>query len=662
MSGPNIDAPNFSGTNIRTATFELTQELFHNLNADLGFFRQSIDQTTVQTVGQVTPVTINVDTNALLLNGSPNPFVGQPFESDSQPDVFRRPETNTNWRASLEYTLDTKDYVPGWLQWLGHHRFMTVYSKHDDWNETDRYRAEIIGGDPGYLPANATEGSSVLNNWSYASNGSGYARWYYLGTTGTNSAITQAGGRIGAPSFGGSTAANINTYNYTTNQWQGAPVSLASELFFAGTPGDTENIQDQKTYFWQSYFWNDRIVGTIGANHDQVTSRQTVFPATQNLEYIGGIAQPGVNQEYGANQYVGGNTLTQGFVTRPFSHWDGIDNAAAKGNIVAGVIRSLGFTFTKSNNFNPPSGFQTDYFGNPLAKPTGTEKDYGIEVSTPDNKLYAKLTWYNQSNENAPFSPVEQARVEYTDITQLHDWAVEVTQIRDNISNPTTDPNFGNTTTYPVSATQQAQINQLTGLPTNYTFGQNPINGGVATGQNTTTATSKGVDLELVYNPTPNWTIKVTGGKQKSANSSIEPQALAYIAYRMAGDPKATNYSTAGLPAWTAYSAPDLSTTIIKKDGTPLYLGSFWNGYGYDSNVPYNGTNGGPTTSSIYYQNVVGSVVAATTSSVGAAVPNEHEYSGSVISNYGFTEGKLKGWNVGTGLTWQGPSDRGLLR
>jgi outer membrane receptor protein involved in Fe transport len=653
LSGPNIDAPNFSNTKIHTYNVEITQEILPNLNADLGFFRQEVQQTTQQFVGQVSPVSITIDTNALLPTGQANPYVGQPFEQDSQADVFRRPETNTNWRASLEYSLDFHNKVPVWLDWLGHHRFMTVYSKHDDWNETDRYRAEIIGGEPGYQPTNAFVSTVPANNWSYASNGSGYARWYYLGSPGGSGAsISKAGGKLGNAGFGGQTSATINTYNYTANAWQSAPVTLGSELFFAGTPGDTQNIQDQKTYFWQSFFWNDRIVGTVGANHDQVSNRQTIFPANQYQEYIGGYAQPSVNQQYSPYQYVGGNTTTEGVVVRPFSHWGWIDDAAVKGNVLAGFIRTIGFTFNKANNFNPPSGFQTDYFGAPLGKPTGNEKDYGIEISTPDNRLYAKLTWFKGTNENAPFTPVEAARVLYTDVTQLHDWAVEVTQIRDHISDPATDPNFGNTTVYPVGAAQQAEIAQLTGLPYTYTFGQSPT-GGLATGSNTTTATAKGADLEIVYNPLPNWTIKVTGGKQKSGNSSVEPQAQAYVAYRLKGDPTAKGFNPNGLPAWTGYTASDLPNVITKKDGTPLYLGNFWNGYGYDGNVPYNGTNGGPTTSSLYYQNVVGSVIAATTSSVGAAVPNEHEYSGSMLTNYMFDRGPLKNFSMGTGLTWQ---------
>ena len=650
-NGVNIDAPNFTNTHSSQYYGEITQEILPNLNADIGFFRQQIAQTTQQFVGQVTPVQVMIDTTAYLPNGTPNPYVGQPFEADAQEDTFVRPEVNQNWRGSLEYTLDLRDHVPDWLNWLGHHRFMAVYSKHDDWNETDRFRLEMVGGEPGYLPTNLFVPTSPPNNWSYASNGSGFQRYYYLGAPGGNGSITQPGARLSAAGFGGQTSAVINTYNYNTNSWQGAPVTLGSELFFAGTPGDTQNIQDQKTYFWQSFFWNDRLVGTLGANHDQVSNRQTVFPANQYQEYIGGIAQPAVNQEYSQYQYVGGNTFTEGLVLRPFSHWGPIDAAANQGNLLAGIFRTLGFTFNKANNFNPPSGFQTDYFGNANGKPQGNEKDYGIEVSTPDNKLFAKLTWFKGTNENSPFSPVEGARVEYTDITQLHDWAVDVVQYRSGID-PRTDPNFGNTTFYPLTSAQQTQVSQLTGLPYTYTFGQVPATGAFATDTNTETATAKGGELEIYYNPVPNWTIHITGAKQKSGFSSIEPQALAYVAYRMAGDPNAKAYSPTGLPAWTSYGAADIPGVITKKDGTTLSLSNFWNGWGYDSNVPYNGTNGGPTTSALYYQNVVGSVISATTSAVGTQVANEREYSSSVLTNYMIDRGPLKNLSFGSGMNW----------
>src|ERR1035438_2567611 len=97
---------------------------------------------------------------------------------------------------------------------------------------------------------------------------------------------------------------------------------------------------------------------------------------------------------------IGGNTYSEGFVIKPFENWAAIDAAANNGNILAGFIRTLGFTFNKSDNFNPPAGTYTDLLGAPLGKPAGTEKDYGLEVATPDKKLYLRMTWYKSSNQN----------------------------------------------------------------------------------------------------------------------------------------------------------------------------------------------------------------------------------------------------------------------
>ena len=111
--------------------------------------------------------------------------------------------------------------------------------------------------------------------------------------------------------------------------------------------------------------------------------------------------QPGTNQlAMESLGEIGGNTYSEGFVVKPFENWAAIDAAANNGNILAGFIRTLGFTFNKADNFNPPTGTYTDLLGKPLGKPAGTEKDYGLEVATPDKKLYLRMTWFKSSNQN----------------------------------------------------------------------------------------------------------------------------------------------------------------------------------------------------------------------------------------------------------------------
>jgi len=87
-------------------------------------------------------------------------------------------------------------------------------------------------------------------------------------------------------------------------------------------------------------------------------------------------------------------------------------------------------TFNKADNFNPPPAFYTDYFGQALGKPQGKEKDYGLEIATPDKKFFLRATWFNTTNENAIVTLTSTGRANYIDQTELKNWATKVVQYR----------------------------------------------------------------------------------------------------------------------------------------------------------------------------------------------------------------------------------------
>ena len=117
-----------------------------------------------------------------------------------------------------------------------------------------------------------------------------------------------------------------------------------------------------------------------------------------------------------------------------------------------------------------------------------------------------------------------------------------------------------------------------------YNYGLNVSpSGGYADVQATNTTTAGGVDLELTYNPMPNWTMKFTAGRQDSKLSAVDSQAQAYIAARM--------------PIWTTIGASDYPNPITnyKAGGSTslLYVGSFFNSY--SGSAATNGPGGTPT-------------------------------------------------------------------
>jgi hypothetical protein len=678
QNGPNTLASDYTISKARTYHLDFQQELLPNLNLDVAFLRQEFKDEENDILNNHAPLRLYVDTNTNLLNGAPNAYVGTSFLQDQSgnTDMFQRPETDQNWRAQLVYSLDLRDKVPGWLQWVGHHRFMAEASTHDDVSQVIRFRYVIDGGDGSYTSNlyQLNNTPAIAGNFNIGGQGGTPYRNQYTGTPGSV-ALTQAPLLIGSPGYGSQQAFNVTTYNYNTGQWVTSGLHQESVAWWGGDSPFQEDVQDQKTYFWQSFFWNDRIVGSLGLNDDVVKNRSVETPenafingvqtATSNnpglVEYTNGAINP--NYKYfvtpwnpigvaGANASlvgpaaytslgeIGGNTYSEGFVIKPFQNWSGIDEAANNGNLLAGFIRTLGFTFNKSDNFNPPAGSYTDAFGVPLPKPSGVEKDYGLEIATPDKKLFLRMNWYRAANQfnTVGVSSTITTRTLYLDVNEMKNWGRYVVELRNGES--PTDPNFDNQTAYPLSNAEQNQIAALTGLPFDYAFGTS-LTDGYRNLVPTNTTSTGGYDLELTYNPLPNWTMKITGGRQDAKISSVDSQAKAYIAYR--------------LPFWESVSAPDYPNVITNfqsKGPTSLvYLGSFWNGYGFDSNAPSNG-GVNPTTVNSYYQGAVGIPLATEEAAQGTQVPGESPYSFRYLTNYNFTSGPLKNLGVGGGLRW----------
>ena len=705
QNGPNIDGTDYTQSKARTYHADFQQNIlsgskFGALDLDVGFFRQEYHDSEMDPDNQHnTGNALYVDTNSYLLNGAPNAHGGSDFITDYQGDGFQHPEINQNWRGMLTYSFDLRDKLPTWLQWLGHHRIMAEASTHDDVQQSIRLRTIIDGGDGSYTSMlyQVNNQPVIPGNWtmeqtlSTPSTQNPY-RWQYMSAPGNNAATIQPG-LVGIPGFGSPTNISAETYNYYTNQWVYS--GLHQNAYAAGGYAITENVQDQKTYYWQSFFWNDRIIGSLGLNDDVVKNRSggTIYNAVINgvptatannaglVTDVNGLPNPALKYDLGPwnpTSYtgvyapgtsqlameslgeVGGNTYSMGFVVKPFENWRAIDAAADNGNIIAGVLRTLGMTFNKADNFNPPTGTYTDLLGNPLGKPQGTEKDYGLEVATPDKKLYLRMTWFKSSNVNN-ISGVSQTltdREMYIDDSDMKDWATHIIELESG-ENPTSTQ-FGNQTVYPISAAQWQAVSALTGLNINWLEsgpgnGQqgtgNTVTGGYSNPEATNTYAAAGYDLELTYNPLPNWTIKFTGSRQSAQLSAVDLQAKAYQAVRM------PYWTTAVAPA--AYSG--VYTNWAGAGSTAItYLGSFWNSYGYGDNTgDTGGPNGGPQTVGNYYNGIVTIPIAVEEAAQGSDVPELTPYSWNVLTNYQVVSGPFKNLGIGGGLRWMSTTVEG---
>lgn len=653
----NTTQANFGAARAATYNVELEQQLLSNLFLSAGWFRQDYDGQENYTISQQQGATLLVDTNTKLINGNPNPYFGLPYIEDFQPDTALNSEVRDNYRVMLAYDLDLTSR-PNWMKWLGHHRLLGMWSREEAERTFSRNRMVMTSADADatlrYLPNKNDNATTGPTGWNYTLNGtaggSGIRRNYYLASPGDPQArVTHSTGTWGNAGWGGPTSGQIEVYNWTTGQFQKDTVGLETALVTSGS-GSNQREVESINFGLQSFLFRDAIVATLGWRHDDYRARSTTLGAI--TDKAGNVIAPALTQpQIYENGYairsnflnrwnrweeLDGNTTTKGVVVRPFKGWRFVETGAEDGSWWYDGLRNLSFTYNVSDNFNPPQAAQVDPFGKPLPKPTGKGKDYGVRLALFQNKLVLGVNWFEATNENErtdAASLLLGRLVSNLDTNIFRDWASTVVRLRSG-----ENPNAANFGTVALTPTQEQQVADLWKLPYNYYTNLGTIGA-------TQTTRADGYEVQLTYNPTRNWTMKLTGGRQVAISDNIAPQYDQWLAVR--------------LPAMKAAVAPDIADYLGGNPATTqTRVSTFWNGYGWNSNVRLTNT-GGQTSPEGYYINVVDSQVGLAKALEGLVAPNQRKYRASYVTNYAFTRGMLNGFGVGGAYRWESKSALG---
>ena len=649
----NINQMNFGHDKNQNFNLELEQEILSNLYLSAGWFRQDFNTTTNYTVAQLNVATLFVDTNKYLPDGTANPYFGKPYVEDQDADRYITDQLDDHYRVMLAYTPDfTRN--EGWTKWLGHHQFMALASR--DESDTKQYRQRI-----NYMDSTSADGKyRYMNNQNNNADGSptgwnfqatSLRRTFYLADPGDpNGTVTQSSGEWNADRFSG----DIKVYDYATNSFKTVNMTTQFNTFDAST-GRSQRMIDSISGAWQSYFWKDRLVGTFGVRKDKfkargatvaaITDPETkvqVSPALTNpVKWVNGVYQTDIAlNRWNAWDKLEGTTRTLGGVFRPFQHWNNIDSKANNGSLVWQFVRDFGVSYNQSSNFNPPPSAQGDAFGNPLPKPTGDGKDYGFQFQLFDRKLFARVNWFEASNDNERTNPgTSISRLEINvDQTLFRNWARTIAMINMGMD-PLDNSTFGVNLTPAVEDAVRAAAEPI--WKQAYLYYDNlPFARGA-----TRDAIAKGVEVELNYNPLPNWTMKLTYGKQDAKYSNVMEEFTAWYDVRN--------------PIWQAAKASDYLlpqyqhlAKYTNNGGRQVDLTNFWTSYGFTSAVDLNDPFGNTNVANYYNINVNPQVLLARDLD-GQSAPGQRKNRASFLTNYSFTEGKLKGWGVGGVQRWE---------
>lgn len=479
----NYAAPNQSLDEAETYMGEFEQFLLDNGNhliaARVGWFRQDFERMNRNMVSSNDAV-IHIDVNSKLLDGTPNPYFQRPFVAGGWPIKVRQPESIRTTSADLVYQF-TPDKSDGWL---GVQRFNVHGELRRNEDTNFRYRDYIVSQESWTNASNRTNSTQTMFQY-YLGDNQGYNVDY-------------------APSMRSNFDATMpfRWYDGAAKQWITSQSTLA-EAPITGTNTNQERIRTVNLTY-QGFFWDDRVVATLGFRRDWQKLRRSAGNA---VDPVTGLITNAPLQDFSGSPWLeqNGDTKTYGVVVK--------------------VTPNVSAFYNRSDSFNP-LGISYNVFGEVMPNPTSKGEDYGVLLNLLDGKLVVRINRYDNTESNSRRSQIgtvgsrihrlEGWRQPYGE--SFYPWAenLALQRFQNQGITPTADELFN----------AAAAIMQL-----DPDFLRNTAETG-AVGV-PADVTAKGYEIEAIYNPSANWRFKFNLSQQKSIDSNIGDTVTRYLAERL---------------------------------------------------------------------------------------------------------------------------------
>jgi outer membrane receptor protein involved in Fe transport len=508
----NVSAPNYYEDHAQISVVALDHIFLdtrrQSLAMQLSWYRESNERLSINTIsqspyGNIGVGGIAVDVNERLLDGSTNPYFLRPFIASANPYTRSEPRDQDIYRAQVAYKFDFRS-DQNWLRWLGLHQVSTYAEYSHTAARSIRY-LDVITSNNAWIPAGIARASTGAYGGLLTSNNT--IRPYYRFYVGDN----QGQNLDYAP-------ANYQRGNYTLvwgNAQTGAinrePVTLgtAVEGVSTGQGANSETILKSRGAILQSTLLKDRVVTTFGVRHDQ------------RFSHNGGLIRylpDGINIEedtfyaWGPDDWAMGKgpTRTAGVVMRP--------------------LRWLSVHANRSDSFQPASpALSLDL--KRLPDPQGTGEDYGFSLNLFDGKFVLRANQYTTKviGTRAGTAGTIATRILFVDRpnVQGQNGSPAVYQLQPKAAQWATlaAEAAGRTLTAAQLKTETARIMGVSeAFLDPFQFGVTATNDQIA----------KGREIELNYNPTTSWTMKLNVTEQESIDANLAPEVSAWLAKRIA--------------------------------------------------------------------------------------------------------------------------------
>ena len=501
------------------------------LALQLGYFREAGNRRARNIVGGASGVAsvsiFQIDVNEKNIDGSPNAFFGRPFLGEIAPTLSSSEIENDTYRAQVVYKLDLRDQRNG-LRWLGMHQ-VTGYTEYKHYVFHGLSKREVIVDNHTWLGPNVTRGGIGSAAGGLATGprvAGGYFRYYVGDQNGRN--VDYAPGDL---SYGNYTM----NYGNASTGFVRESVALGLADLGSGANGSLTILKSQGAIL-QSHVLKDRVVTTLGVRSDQRYSR---LGTPTRLLPDGVTTDPSSYTQWRSGDWgVGkGPTRTAGIVVKP--------------------LRWISVYANKSDSFQPASVAQ-DLYLKTLPDPTGRGEDFGVALNLFEGKLNVRFNKYKTSElqrRNGESGTLAQ-RIQRIDFTYNSQGANDTFLLQRRATDWVTEAAAARGTTL-TPGQIETEVAAIMKLPVQYL---RPLDSGVtATDDNI----GKGTEVEVNYNPTKFWTMKVNVAEQMSIGASIAPDLTTWIQERTA--------------VWQTIIDP----TLVNPDGSlgrPWYVERYNNG------------------------------------------------------------------------------------
>lgn len=551
---------------------------------------------------------IFLDTSVTLPNGQANPNLGRPYAVYGLSSWRERFESRQAAHATGFLRYDFKDLNRSWTRWLGRHSLTGLY---------EESRVNLLDQRPVTSTLGSALDASTTGDLSINTRRPGIIVYMGPSLIGNNNALRLQPIQIPAIEAGPLIPVSYFKRNGDATD-PGAFASAPSSLIDIAGPGTaSREVIRSQAFVLQSNWLLDHFITTLSWRRDED------FSASTSTAYAVNPANP---LDPGRAHFGFGDFALFDGRPPPFAAKE-IKSYGAVLRWPQRLVRLPGGTdvsvfVNRSENFTPLGG-RISPFGVSWASPQGETREYGFNFSAWQEKVSLRVNWFETAIKGASYSWSNFTAATVNNIFGAASaWAVE-----------------GNVNPQ-MAAQRNADIELLFSvLPSNYRAlhsfrvnGAAPtlsvsgnLNTGLAGATDTTDTTAKGLEADLVFNPTPRWRILMNVAKQETVQSNSLPFMKRFVALmkpvwdKLASTPRG-NYPTGYVP------------------GAPLPASTQTYGQWLDANlyVP----------------------LATALATEGSASAEQRKWRVNAITNYSFGPEPflglpLKGVAIGGGVRWQ---------